>query len=183
MARFFSMIGLGSAGIAAAIVAAGPAIAQDGASPAALESLQECRAIADSTARLACYDRETDALTAAVDAGEVRVVSRDETREARRSLFGFKLPSLGLFGGSNDDEDEADKVDSITSTITRVSAAGRGTYFITIEQDGAIWETTESSPFFRRPDVGESVEVKRAALGSFFLSVEGRKRVRARRVE
>ena len=173
------------AGSAALLMASVPAHAQSALDEPApqLQKLQECRAIADPESRLACFDRETDALIAATDSGEVKIVSREQAREARKSLFGFRLPSLGIFKSSGDESDAEEEVSSISSTIKRVSAYGRGTYLITIEQDDAVWQTTEASPFFREPDVGEPVEIKRAALGSYFLSVDGRKRVRAKRVD
>lgn len=160
----------------------GPAAqAQDqaGALPSAevFDALKACRAIADDGARLACFDEASARLTAAVEAKEIVVVEDKDIKQTKRSLFGFKLPSLRIFGGS-DEESEADQ--TLTSTVASIRPLQSGKYMITLAE-GAVWQTTEGLPF--PPKAGDPVEIRKAALGSFFLKVGRRRAVRAMRVE
>ena len=168
----------GSLGIAfatfAVIAAPVPASAQDDA-PDYLGSLAECRRIEEPTQRLACYDREVAAVVAASDEGEVRLVEREDVRETRRKLFGFAVPDK-LFG--NDDE----QLDTLETTITRVQPYGREGYLITTDE-GSVWRITNPPLRFARPKAGQSVEFKTAALGSFFVRVNGQLGVKGVRVQ
>ena len=68
------------------------------ARPELLSRLVGCRQVADSTARLACYDAAASALDSAERQGDVVVVDRAQVSAARRQLFGFDLPAMpGLF--------------------------------------------------------------------------------------
>ena len=104
----FFLIGLGGA--------ASPAFAPDitPKRPEVIERITACRTIAASAERLACFDREVAALEAAADAREIAVVDREQVRRTRRSLFGLRLPDLGIFG---DDDDEGE--DSAATTMTK----------------------------------------------------------------
>lgn len=63
-----------------------------------LQQTLDCAAIKADAERLACYDRTVAALGKAEEAKEIVVTDREQMREARRSLFGFRLPSLRIFG-------------------------------------------------------------------------------------
>jgi len=146
---------------------ASPAIAQD-APEGYLERLADCRAIADSEARLACYDREVGSVVAASEQGEVKMVSREDVRETRRRLFG---------SGSDDEA-----LDTLQTTITRVQPYGRKGYLITT-QEGSVWRISSPPLRFARPKTGQEVEFKAASLGSYFIRVNGQLGVKGVRVE
>ncbi len=83
---------------ATAVIAAPPAQSAGG-EPAMgradlLARLVACRTMADTSARLACYDVAAAALDAAERQGDVVVVDRNQISTARRENFGFSLPSL-----------------------------------------------------------------------------------------
>ena len=140
-----------------------------------LTALEDCRAEPDSTARLACYDAAVAELLGAAGSGDVRLVAREEIEQTRRGLFGFSMPKLGLFGGGDDDGQ-----DTLQSTITRVRPVGRQGYELTIAE-GSVWQVSNPSRRFR-PEVGDEVELERAALGSFWVRVNGRMGEKGRRV-
>ena len=164
---------LGGAGLAAL---ATPVAAQrtGGASPL-VDAVVACRTETGEARRLACFDRAAAALGAASGRGELVVLGREDVRRTRRSLFGFNLPDAPLFGGRIKDE----PVREIEAVIKGVRGDGYGRYTITLE-DGAVWRTTEAGRGTPRP--GASVLIRRAALGSYFMSVGGRAGVRALRV-
>ncbi|WP_187334706.1 hypothetical protein [Novosphingopyxis iocasae] len=152
----------------------------DGASSTYLADLNSCRSISEDAARLACYDAISTTIVQAEAKGDLKIVDRQQAKQARRSLFGFRLPSISLFRGKDGDEEDVSEIDSV---ITAVRPLGGGKYTIRIKQDDATWQTTEASPFFRQPDTGADVHIERGSLGTYFLKVNGGKRVRAQRVE
>ena len=148
---------------------AGPALAKDAPKQSPLVSaLEACRAIADPTQRLACYDKEAAALVSAAQTGDVAVVDKAEARRARKSLFGFAMPNLPFFSGDK----SADEVsDTLESTITRASGLGYGKFRITIAEGNAVWETTESYSTMHEPHAGDKISIKRGTLGSYVLRI------------
>lgn len=140
--------------------------------------LEGCRGITDNVQRLACFDRESAALASAVRSGNVAVVDQGEMRAARRSLFGFQLPKLPFFSGDK----SADYVpDQIETTIRSVQDSGRGRYRLTLA-DGAVWETIESPMRLTEPRTGNKIVIKKAALGSYFLRIDGQTGIKGRRL-
>lgn len=113
----------------------------DSKTPEVFNKVIACRDITDNAARLACFDGAVGALAQAQQDKDVVVVSREEMRKTRRGLFGFVLPKLGLFGGGNDDENDAEEIKEITATIASFGG-GTGHYVFTLD-DGAVWEQTE----------------------------------------
>ncbi|OBX19142.1 hypothetical protein A9995_08360 [Erythrobacter sp. QSSC1-22B] len=165
------------------VSAASVAVAHD--SPASqvsssdhIAELKACRGIAVEAQRLACFDRSVGAIIAAADSGEVKVVDREDVRETRRSLFGFALPRLGIFGSVDDEED----ISMLTSSITGVRRLPRDTYIITIAE-GSKWQVNNAPLRLRPPEVGNSIVLKKASLGSFLIRIDGQIGVKGRRIE
>ena len=75
--------------------------------PAIVQRLLACRAMTDTTQRLACYDRETGAVADALQKRDVVMIDKVRATAAKRSLFGFSVPDFaGLFGGGDLNEIE-----------------------------------------------------------------------------
>lgn len=142
-------------------------------------AIDRCRQITDPMQRLACYDNAAGALVKATSSGEVSVVDRTEVRRVRRSLFGFSMPRLPFFSGDTTANEAQNKLDS---TITAVRALNNGYYRITIADDQAIWETSDSSISFDPPRPGQKIEILRGPLGSYFLRINGQIGVKGRRI-
>lgn len=160
-----------------------PAVAQSPAVPVAkpVAALQQCRALTDAAARLACYDRAVDGLNAATASGDVVVVERTEVRKARKGLFGFTLPRIGfLTGKPNNAEDRADEA-ALSTTITASRSIGYGKWRFTVE-GGGQWETVEASIGFRDPLPGRKVLLEKGSLGAYYAKVDGGRRVQAKRI-
>jgi hypothetical protein len=172
-----------AATLAACLGAAAPLAATDEpAESAYITALRACQAKTDPGERLACYDAEVAKVTAASSAGEVRVVDREAVRQTRRKLFGFALPDLGIFGGKSDKDDpaQADDFDALETTIAGVRAQ-KGTYIITTAE-GAQWQLDEMPARLMSPKIGQKLEIRAAAFGSYFLRIDGQKGVKGRRV-
>lgn len=147
--------------------------------PASYRELIDCRAIADPTERLACFDREVAELDKATTAGDIVITDRETVKKTRRGLFGFKLPSLDIFGGGGDDEEEFTEIET---TISSVSQFGYGSWRLTLA-DGAVWEQTDSKRLVFSPKAGNKIKIKEAALGTFMANIDGQQGIRVRRVQ
>jgi hypothetical protein len=81
--------------------------------PAIYTDLVACKDIAESTARLACYDEKVTALQTAQSSNQVVIADREQVREARRGLFGLTLPRIKLFDGDGDEGDQIEAIDGV----------------------------------------------------------------------
>jgi len=146
-------------------------------------ALRACQGKTDPAERLACYDAAVGSIVAASSEGEVTVVDREDVRETRRKLFGFALPDLGIFGGKSDKEDpaQAEEFTTLQTTIAGIRSGAEGGYIITTEE-GAEWQLSEVPARLLRPRVGQPIEIRAAALSSYFLRINGQKGVKGRRV-
>jgi hypothetical protein len=144
--------------------------------PALFESLLACRGISAADARLACFDRASEAFDVAEQQGEVTVVDRAQARETRTRLFGLNLESANLWGRLRQD----DRIEAIETTLTRASRDGEGKAVFVLA-DGSTWRQVDSERINARLTPGAAVRIRQAAVGSFMLSVNGTRSVRARR--
>ena len=151
--------------------------AQAGAdSTALLNSLAACRGLTADAARLACFDAAASRLVAAERSGEIVVVDRERVRTARRQAFGLSLPSLDLL---RRDRPEAPIQEvSLVLAGARQDASGK---WVLRTEEGQVWRQIDDRRLFRPPARGVKAEVRRAALGSFFMNIDGQTAIRVRR--
>lgn len=161
---------------AAAAFVAVPASAQDvQENENELQALRDCRAIAQSEARLACFDAAVDVVIARQDSGELQVLDKEDVAETRRGLFGFSLPKIGIFAS---DDEEADAI--LQSRITGLRRIRSDHWEIEISE-GSVWRATNTPRQFK-PEVGDEVELEKAAMTSYWLRVNGALGVKASRI-
>ncbi len=144
-------------------------------------ALQHCRTLTDASARLVCYDKAVDALSAATAANEVVIVERTDVRKARKGLFGFTLPRIGFLTGRPDSAEDRTDEAQLETTITASHNFGYGKWRFTVE-GGASWETTETNMGFDDPLPGRKVLLQKGALGGYFAKVGKGRRVAAKRI-
>ena len=162
-----------AAAMGAALLAQAPAAAQDktglstAQTPKIFNDVLQCRTITDAQARLTCFDQTVGTLAQAQQNKDLYVADKQAVQEARRGLFGFSLPKVKLFG----DDDMAEEVKSIETTIKAVTQGQKG-YIFTLE-DGARWAQQDGA-YMDRPKVGSKIRIRRAALGSYMGSIDGR---------
>ena len=167
-------------GAAVMLSMSGPATARKPAStstPAQIQRLMACRTLTESAARLTCFDREAAAMEQAVARRDLVFIDRERATEARRSLFGFSVPSFGgLFGGGEDDE-----VKQIDGVVVSAGRNADGGWVIRLG-DNSTWSQTDDTPLALAPKPGQKVIVRRGALGTFRLSVNGQPGLKVKRV-
>ena len=181
------------------------AFAQAPAQP--LDALFACESVTDSVQRLACMDAAVAALRNDTDAGNVVAIHREEVEAAEEATFGlslpgFSLPSLPRFasqraestdlvdaaGGadgeaavSRNDNGQIDRIDNLA--IERITFSPLRRAIITLE-NGQVWRQLDSDSVRlpRRIDISGGASIRRAALGSYMLRVDGHGRwIRVRR--
>lgn len=164
---------------ACALVVSGVAAARkapETGTPAQIQKLLACRAIADSSQRLACFDSASSGIDQALARRDLVVVDREGANAARRSLFGFSLPSFGgLLGG------EDDAIKEIESTLTALARNPEGGWTFKLA-DGSTWTQTDDVMLALAPRKGDKIKVKRRSLGSFTLTVNSQAGVRVKRI-
>lgn len=178
--------------VAAAVLAIFAYPAESVAAPAEnalIEALGKCLDIADDAQRLACTDVAGRQLVDAARKREFVTIDRDEVRKTRSELFGFPLPSLGLFdrvlgkrdGGGKAAKTDEPGVDILETKIGQARAEAHGIWTLTMDS-GALWQTTEPWTSPRDPRAGAAVTIKRGAFGGFTLIPAGGRPVRVRRI-
>lgn len=144
------------------------------------QKFAQCLAIAVDSERLACLEREARTLIDNEAKGEIVIVDQETMAKTRRSLFGFSLPKIKLFGaGDRTGSDVANDV--LETSIVAVRAERYGLWTLDLAEGGR-WQTTESWSFGPTPRVGSKVRLDRGALGSYSLKTPGARPVAARRI-
>jgi hypothetical protein len=156
---------------------AAPSIALQGRADV-LKALDACRAIADNSTRLDCFDRAAAALEQAEAAGDVVVVDRAQARAARRQAFGFSLSTLSLF----DRALSKDEANSLTATAAEAYRNGEGKWVVVLD-DGARWRQIDDAELSRPPHQGSAIKIRHASLGSFVMNIDGQPYIRVHRDE
>lgn len=135
----------------------------------------DCRAIADGTQRLACYDAQVARLDEAATRQEVVIVDKEEVKKTRKGLFGLNIGDIRLFAG-NDADSEEEGVNQISSTVksARQDASGKWTIILA---DGAKWVQIDTTSI-RIPKPGQSIKIRKASMGSFFANVNDQHAIR-----
>lgn len=147
-----------------------------------LSIMRQCARIDDASARLACYDNN------------IRVGNTDVARSSvpgvmPRPQGSVAAPNNGATGFGREDvrgperfETPAGEAEKITARVRTVAQQNQGVYLITLE-DGAQWQFSETVDFaYRPPRAGTTVEIDRAALGSFLMVYDNQRSVRVRRI-
>jgi hypothetical protein len=142
--------------------------------PRSVQSLLDCRAIADSAQRLACYDKAAGTIAEAISKKDLVLIDKERATAAKRSLFGFSVPDFaGLLGGGD--------IQQIEGTVTGVGNNSDGGWTIRMS-DGSLWTQTDDTPVALPPRHGDKVIVKRGTLGSYFLRLGNQPGFKVRRI-
>ena len=155
----------------------GPALAKDDEpprTPAAVQEVVDCKAIADPAARLACYDTKVAAMAQGIEKRELVVADREMLRDAQRGLFGISIPRIKLFGAGGQED-----LKEIESTIAAIRTANDGMP-IFILADNSRWKQVDGRNVFGKS--GDSIRIKRMPIGGFMANVDGQTGVRVVRL-
>jgi hypothetical protein len=136
-----------------------------------------CRAIADPTQRLACFDKTVGTLAAAETSGDVVVINRAKVEEVKRQAFG--LPNLDALKAF-EIHTKAKPIERISFVIANAHQIAGGHWMVT-STDGQVWVQVDSADVYPEPAAGRSAVVYKGMIGSFFLKVGTDSAFRVRR--
>ena len=157
-----------------ALAAAGPLSAQEPGTAAdrvTLNILRECAKIADTPARVACYDRNIG-VTVAQAAAPLPAAPRDAAPAAQFGANQLPAPQRPA----------EQRIDRITATVTAASQQAPGIWLLTLA-DGTQWQLVDAAgASFDPPRKGSQIEIAAATLGSYILRYRGQTGLRIRRV-
>lgn len=156
-------------------MSAGAARAADPPHPL-LDAALRCRAVTDDQARLRCFDAAITPIEAGIAGRSIVMVER---RQVQRSFFGLSVPRF-LRGG--DEEDEQQEVRQLDGIVQSASHTGYQLWRVVL-REGGTWQTIENSSRQELPRAGATVRIERGPVGNYWLSVNGRRAIRAQRVQ
>ncbi len=154
--------------VLAILVAGGASAAEAPTRAPAMQSVLDCRAIADATQRLACFDKAVEAMAKAEQSGDLVAIDREQRRTVRRQAFGLTLPSLAMFDKGEKPE-ESNRI-AVTLAQANRNAAGKWVFVL---DDGAVWRQIDDGQLEPPPRAGQKAMIRRAALGSYMIHLEG----------
>lgn len=149
-----------------ALVAATPAMAQDGSASRRVADMIACRVIVDNAARLACFDKAAAATSVAQSSGELLVLDRKKVVANKRAQFGLTQPTAEILGGGADKATEVKQLDTTIRIAKPATSTGRWNMQLA---DGSVWQTIDPVPF--PPETGASIIVRQATLGGYRATI------------
>ena len=142
---------------------------------AAFQAVLDCRDVADSAARLACYDAAAGRMSEAERKGDIVVVDRATAAAAHREAFGLPVPSLDFLTKAM----KPSEVDQLEGVVRSARADIDGHWTLALE-DGAVWRQIDGN-LGRDPKAGSKVVIRKGAIGSFLMNVDGQHAVKVHR--
>ena len=129
-------------------------------SPIALPEPQDCRAITEPSKRLACYDARNTPTEPAI----ARLPAAPPRRPSIPPVSSYVPPAASIV---------ADR----TGRIVTVERLRYGRYRVALDDGRAFLTSTNTAA---PPRVGESVSLRRSAIGTTFLDIRGRQPITVR---
>ena len=165
-------------GAALMISAAGGVRAADTAGTApAVKAVIECKAIADPTQRLACYDKTVGEMAGADAKGDLVTLDREQRKQIRQQAFGFTMPSFSLF-------DKGEKPEEANKASFKIAQAWQDLehHWNFKLETGAIWRQTDSDELYHDPHAGSVADISKGAMNGYFMKIDGQQAIRVMRV-
>jgi hypothetical protein len=156
---------------------AAPALAQD----APLAKVYACAGIPGAQERLACFDAAVAGLKKDEAGGEVAVLSREQIRDAEEKAFGV-VGGVSISGLASTGKAAPEKApDRITLAIKSIQPGADGKLRFYME-NGQLWRQTDEERL-RVGDGPWTAEIRKAALGTFLMNVNGQRAIRVKRAD
>ncbi|MFN6261959.1 MAG: hypothetical protein ACK4XG_04030 [Chromatiaceae bacterium] len=141
-------------------------------------SLQQCRAITDSAARLLCYDQLVDAAAVAPTVPVSPAVTTSEAAPVAASVS-VQNRDEALFGTSGETIESA--IADLTVQVKAVAQDSRQKLLLTMS-NGQRWLQLDQA--FLKVSAGDSCVISSGVFGSFTLKCQqGRKAIKVKRLQ
>lgn len=166
------------------------------------QAATDCSSVADDKSRLKCYDDQAHqsrkapaapAPTASAPASapaQATGAARPQPKPPAAAASTKPVTPAGEFGldpgavrkkRAVENPELPQESDKVAARVKSVTTKAHGEYRITMD-DGQVWDETQQSGKFA-PEVGETVTLRRALLGSYFLDRNVGATLRVRRVQ
>jgi hypothetical protein len=158
--------------------------AQEAAAGVSASALKACAQIETSTYRLACYDRlagrAPSPVAAASSAKPPIAPPPPSTQSPSTASTSSGEPQKETFGKYTVEHPAPPKPPaSFTDKVVRLGTSANGRLTVTLDR-GGLWEIDEPDTVLAN---GDSVTIKRAALGSFLMTTPSGRTHRVRRLD
>ena len=178
MQRSVWLTGFMAVPAAAIVFASGGAVGADTVGTAsAVKAVIACRDVADSTQRLACYDKTVGDMAGADAKGDLITIDQEQRKTIRHQAFGFTMPSFTLF-------DKGEKPEEAKQASFKVTQAWQDLehHWNFKLETGAVWRQTDDNELYHDPHAGSTAVITRGAMNGFFMKVDGQQAIRVMRV-
>jgi len=140
------------------------------------DNLRACSKLPDAGERVRCYDTEIAKMNASAASGSAPVRVAPTAPAAAAAPAATTSPAAAKFGeetlpSTTRPTTRPEEETILLSSITAMRAVSNQKYAISLA-NGQIWRQEEASPvsmFFR---VGDSVRIRKGALGSYHMSTD-----------
>ena len=143
----------------------------------AVTALERCTTIQTPAERLACFDQSVAAFRSAEQTGDIIVIDRTRMAMAQRQAFGTDEAPFEILQPA---ARRPERINAIETTLTSASRTSDGGWIFRLA-DGTVWDQVGNDTVTFRNREGETVRVRRAALGSYLLVIGRSGAVRVRR--
>ena len=145
--------------------------------------MRACSQIADVPARVMCYDNNIRVQPGVAASAPQASAPAMPPPPAPRAALPAPAPSFGneMLAQARSPEQAATE-DHAQGTVAGIVPQEPGKYLITLT-DGAQWRFVDAAPqTWDPPRAGAQVEFERGSLGAVFMTYDGQRRLRVRRV-
>lgn len=150
------------------------------ASAGVLDPLMACHNVSDSQARLACFERESAALAAAVSSEACPGTVADKAKSQSKPADEFGLAPGEVVERESQKGERAAPLDAINARVTALTPQGDGRLVFTLD-NGQIWRQLVNEGELLAK-VGDNVRISRGILGAYFIALPSRHSCKVERV-
>jgi hypothetical protein len=153
------------------------------------QQVRTCSAETDDARRLSCYDRAAATLdkSAAPASRAAASTSNSTANSGKAASAPTPAPTaassdadFGVSEGPLAAKKQATGLKEITAVVTSVSVRPRGELLMTLD-NGQVWQQNQAVEYFPL-NVGDTVKIRSAALGSYLLLTPAKRTAKVTRV-
>lgn len=147
-----------------------------------MSKVYACADIKDGGQRLACFDAAVASLKKQDSGGDLSVISREQIRQAEVQAFG-STASLSTVAAAAAGKPAVDQApDQVTLKVKSITTSPDRRLKIVME-NGQVWRQTDDLQVQRLGDGPWTAEIRKAALGSYLMNIDGKRAIRVKRDE
>ena len=164
--------------LACAVLSVGPALAAAAPSAGLAQRVLACRGVSVDARRLQCFDRLAATLTSSTPRA---VQSREPTVALPDPRRTFGMSSAAILAQEFKRHPKQRSISSITTRVVRLQKAPDGRMLYQLA-NGQVWEELLNDGNAPPVDVGDTVEISRGWLDSYWMQTPSRRGCKVQRL-